>query len=61
MEENELNLKFDLDGKSQEVKRLDDALNHSKNELKTFKEYFDTSEQQKNEADEKLRISQQVN
>ena len=59
-EENELKLKFELDGKNQEVKRLDDALTHSKNELKTFKEYFDTSEQQKNEADEKLRIAQQV-
>lgn len=60
LEEAEMKLRIEFDGRNQDVKRLDDALNHSKNELKTFKNYFDTSEQQKQEADEKLRIAQQV-
>ena len=60
MEEHEVKLKFEFDDKSQEAKRLDDALAHSRNELKTFKHYFDTAEQQKNESDEKLRLAQQA-
>merc|ERR1711935_241359 len=60
MEEHEVKLKFEFDDKNQEAKRLDDALAHSRNELKTFKHYFDTAEQQKNESDEKLRLAQQA-
>ena len=60
LEEEHLKQKVELEGKVTELRQLDQHLNNAKAELKTFKEYFDQNEQQKEESDEKLRVTQQV-